>query len=222
MVLSLIFDSSDVFTRTVLDFPWPKNHSQFTDNKTYFCNFNSRLSTSLREDDALGISVEHPEEQPPAVWPGEMASRRKSTLGLITEDEGFHVIKGPEHSSVSSTEQQDVEHNEQTKLSRKRSSRKERWQSVRQRTYKRKISAEIQMKQVYTEAKKFQENQTKRKESRVRSSSFPVAAENSPKTTKRNLSLGDTVPVGNDLELLTAIPKAKQADVTNGLEETRF
>lgn len=174
----------------------------------------------MREDDALDISMEPVEKEASAVRHHEKASRRKSTLGLLTGDEGLHTIKGPEYGSVSTPEQQDVEHNKQSKLSRKQSSRKQRWQSVRQRTTERKISAEMQMKQVYNLAKELQENKTKKKEFFVRSSSFPVA-ENTPKTTKRSFSSGDTDLVRNDFELAGAIPKDKQEDITNDLQDTK-
>ena len=160
------------------------------------------------------------EKQASAVRPDERVSRRKSTLGLVTGDEGLHTIKGPEYGSVSTPEPPDVEHNEQSKLSRKRSSRKQRWQSVRQRSTDRKISAEMQMKKVYNLAKELQETQKKRKEFSVRSSSFPV--ENSPKTTKRSFSCGDTASGKNDFELARAIPKDKQAeDITNDVQDTK-
>ena len=173
----------------------------------------------MREDEALEDSI----EPPPAVWPGERASRRKSTLGLITGNEGLHTIKGPKYGGITTSEEEDVEHNEQSTLSRKSSSRKARWQSVRQRTKERREGTELQMKNVNILAKKLQENQkTQMKKSRIRSSTFPVAGENSPKTTKRNLSCGDTVQVGNGLELAGAIPKAKQEDIAKRYQDTRF
>lgn len=171
----------------------------------------------MKEDEALDISIEPLEKQPPAVCSREKASRRKSTLGLITGDEGLHTIKGPEYGSVSTPE-----HNGHSNLSRKVSPRRQRWQSVRQRTTERKVSAEVQMKQVYALAKELQKDQTKSKECRrTRYSTFPVAVKDSP-TTKRNLSCGDTASVGNGLELAGAIPKAKQEDIANGFQETRF
>ena len=171
----------------------------------------------MREDEALEVSVEPLDKQPPAVWSDEKRSRRKSTLGLITEDEGLHTIKGPEYGSVTTPEQQDVERNEQSILLRKWSSRRQRWQSVRKRTNQRKESAEMQMKQVCAlhEELQLQENQTKRKESRVRSFSFPVFEENSPRTTKKpHFSCSDTVPVGKDLEL------AKRENIAKGFQDT--
>jgi len=169
----------------------------------------------LRGDDALDIPIEPLVKRPPAVNSGEKVSRRKSTLGLITGDEGLHTIKGPEYGSVSTSE-----HDRESNLSRKPSPRKQRWQSVRQRTTERKISAETQMKQVYALTKELQKNQSKSSESRARLFTFPGAVENSP-STKRILSCSDTASVGNDLELTAAIPKAKQEEITNGVQETR-
>ena len=173
----------------------------------------------MREDDALDISMGPVEKQASAVQPDERVSRRKSTLGLVTGDEGLHTIKGPEYGSVSTPEPQDVEHNEQSKFSRKQSSRKQRWQSVRQRSTERKICAEMQMKKVYNLAKELQGNKTKRKEFHVRSSSFPV--ENSPKTTKRSFSCGDSASGRNDFDLAGAIPKDKQEDISNEVQDTK-
>lgn len=134
----------------------------------------------------------------------------------------MHTIKGPEYGGITTPEQQDVEHNEQSSLSRKRSSIKVRWQSVRQRTKERRESTELQMKHVHILAKELQENQkTQVKKSRIRSSTFPIAEENSPQKTKRNFSCGDSVQVGNGLELAGVIPKAKQEDIANGYQDTR-
>ena len=75
------------------------------------------------------------------------------------------------------------------------------------------------MKKVFNLAKELQENKTKRKEFHVRSSSFPV--ENSPKTTKRSFSCGDTVSGRSDFELAGAIPRDKQEDITNEVQDTK-
>lgn len=178
----------------------------------------------MREDETLEVPMEPLEKQPSAVWPGDKSSRRKSTLGLITGDEGLHIIKGPEYGSVSTPEQQDAEHNEQSKLSRKRSLRKDRWVSVRKRMTERKESAELQMKQINALHRELQlqENQTKRKDSLVRSSSAPVAVENSPRTRKHHFSCGDTVLEGEDLKLTVLIPKTKREDIAKGNQDTTF
>lgn len=178
----------------------------------------------MRVDKALEVPMEPLEKQASAVWPGDKNSRRKSTLGLITEDEGLHIIKGPKYGSVSTPEQQDAEHNEQSKLSRKRSSRKDRWVSVRKRMTERKVSAELQMKQINALHRELQlqEIQTKKKDSRVRSSSAPVVLENSPRTRKHHFSCGDTVPEGEDLKLTALIPKTKREDIPKGIQDTRF
>lgn len=178
----------------------------------------------MREGEALEVSMEPLEKQPSAVCPGDKNSRRKSTLGVITGDEGLHIIKGPEYGSVSTPEQQDAEHNEPSKLSRKRSSRKERWVSVRKRVIQRKESAEMQMKQINALHRELQlqENRTKRKDSRLRSSSAPVVVENSPRTRKHHFSYGDTVPEGEDLKLIALTPKTKREDIAKGIQDTTF
>ena len=196
----------------------PKTTLNLQTAKLIFCYFYFRLC--LKKDDALDILVEPLEKQASAVRPDERTLRRKSTLGLLTEDEGLHTIKGPGYHTVSTPKRQDIEHNDQSKFARKRSSRKERWQSVRQRTTERKLSAEMQMKQVYNLAKELQENRTKKKESHVRSSSFTVA-KTSPKTTKRSFSCGDTDSVRNDFELTGAIPRNEQEDITNDVQDTK-
>ena len=66
-------------------------------------------------DELLEVSVE-PLQKP---LPAGQTARRKSTLGIITEDEGFHTIKYPEDFITTIPEEEDIEQEGKSKTLRK-------------------------------------------------------------------------------------------------------
>lgn len=105
------------------------------------------------------------------------ATRRKSTLRLVTEDDGMHNVVLPGQSSINMVDQaNDREH----KWNRRGSSRKQRWQSTKRRTEDRKSSIKLQMINIREIAK---EEQLR---SRLRSSSYPTVEEDHTHALRRH------------------------------------
>ncbi|KAL9959098.1 hypothetical protein ACROYT_G036181 [Oculina patagonica] len=182
--------------------------------------FTKKSSTFYKEDEVLEVSVEPLHKSLPVV----QTARRKSTLGIITEDEGFHTIKHPEDYIKTIPEEEDTKHESEPRISRKQSSRKVRWQSVRKRMNEKRESAELQIKDFHRITKQYQVNLNQNfGVSRKRSTTFPVIEESTPNTTRRrNLSLGDTVSTDKVFDLAAVTPQAEQEDRKNIYQDTRF
>ena len=118
---------------------------------------------------------------------GSHTARRKSTLQIITDDEGLHTVKL--HGGAAND---NWEHN------RRRSSRQERWQSTRERLEDRRTSVEAQMEKVRKAARRsIMEVQHQMKNqapnsSKPRSSTYPtVDMENDRESGLQSISFQD-------------------------------
>ncbi|KAL9959100.1 hypothetical protein ACROYT_G036183 [Oculina patagonica] len=180
--------------------------------------FTKRSSTFPQVDEVSDASVEPQNEQIAAVQP----ARRVSTLGVITEDEGMHVIKRPEHGGITTAEQGDIERDSGRPRSRKLS-RDMRWQSIRRRTNKKRESTELQMKNVHRIAEQHQEEQRQSLllTSRFRSFSVPITEEKTPNAKRRILSCGDdTTESRNVLDLAAVKSKREREESSNSYRDT--
>ncbi len=185
----------------------------------FLCDFYFRSSTLPQVDEVSDASVEPQNEQIAAVQP----ARRVSTLGVITEDAGMHVIKRPEHGGISTAEQGDIERDSGRPRSRKLS-RDMRWQSIRKRTNKKRESTELQIRNVHRIAEQHHEEQRHSLlTSRFRSFSVPVTEERTSNATRRILSCGDDTAesrISNVLDLAAVKSKREREESSNSYRDT--
>ncbi|KAJ7380372.1 hypothetical protein OS493_008824 [Desmophyllum pertusum] len=117
---------------------------------------------------------------------------RKSTLRVVTEDNGLHTVVLPGKDGINMAAERDEENNQQGnkhKVFKWTSSRKERWQSTKRRTEDRKKSVVLQMN-VRVISRESQEMNMPR---RPRTSTFPSVKEDNvhQESRERSLSMGN-------------------------------
>lgn len=128
-------------------------------------------------------------------------TRRKSTLRVVTEDEGLHTIKLPRGSIPEENQSEEVTESMRSRTSSTKS-REMRWQSVRKRVAEKRLSTNLEMKNVRRLARQstliparsqFQEIPIRKQNVSIplaRSTSFPIIKERIPEK-KRTLSCDD-------------------------------
>ena len=159
-----------------------------------------------------------PPHKPIAIVP---PTRRRSTLGIITEDEGLHTIKRPENGGITTIpDQGDAEPD--SKPRKRKTSREMRWQSIRQRTGKKRECTALEMKNVHRIAKQYQGQQRQSLLApRSRSFTVPVAEERTPNGKRRKVSCGDNATEAFNVHDFPALkPRTEQKDGTVSYQVT--
>lgn len=159
-----------------------------------------------------------PRHKPIAIVP---RTRRRSTLGIITEDEGLHTIKHPENGGITTIPGRGDAAPDSKPRTRK-TSREIRWQSIRQRTRKKRESTEFHMKNVHRIAKQHQGQQRQSLlASRSRSLTFPVAEERTANRKRRKVSCGDNATESFNVHDFPVLkPRTEQKERTVSYQDT--
>ncbi|PFX30555.1 Protein notum-like [Stylophora pistillata] len=104
-------------------------------------------------------------------------TRRKSTLGIVTHDDGLHTVKLPNSPTIPSESRPESDAVSLPSKTSSVSSRENRWSSVRKRTAERKRSSHLEMKHVQRIAKQsalVQSNQVQSQKVRTRKQAVPL------------------------------------------------
>ncbi|KAJ7382647.1 hypothetical protein OS493_033703 [Desmophyllum pertusum] len=156
----------------------------FLEAKYVNTRFFTRTSNAFEaEKEELEASIVPLRDTPPGL---RMASRRRSTLRLVTEDNGLHTVVLPGKDGINMAER-DEENNQQG--NKQRSSRRERWQSSKRRAEDRRSSIMRGMKNVRRSlSSESQEMEIRRPR---RSISFPIVEDigHVQKSSRRCMSM---------------------------------
>lgn len=140
--------------------------------KIKFFKTSSKISRS-QVDRILHESIELLNGADHAVNP----TRRKSTLGIVTHDDGLHTVKLPNSPTIPSESRPESDAVSLPSKTSSVSSRENRWSSVRKRTAERKRSSHLEMKHVQRIAKQsalVQSNQVQSQKVRTRKQAVPL------------------------------------------------
>ncbi|KAL9959094.1 hypothetical protein ACROYT_G036177 [Oculina patagonica] len=112
----------------------------------------------------------------------QTASRRRSTLKIVREDNGLHTVILPREDGIEEVKDEESQQEIERKISRL--SRRARWQSTKQRTEDRKNSTVLQMKNIRKISAEEQFRRDIELQRMFRSNTFPTETEEKVKESR--------------------------------------